>query len=176
MQKIIKLLIFLFTSFISFFVFASPAQAVCPVCTAAVIGGLGFSRVIGIDDSVSGIWIGGLILSLTFWTTDWIIKKGYLKKLKQIYILILCAALYYLITFVPMQMTNFIGHPVNRIYGIDKLVFGTVVGSLGFLAGVYLDQKQRKLYGKQFFQFQRVVFPLALLFILSVVLYLIIRP
>src|SRR3989304_8183686 len=55
--------------------FPPAAEAVCPVCTIAVGAGLGISRALGIDDAVTSVWIGGLILSMSFWFIDWIGKK-----------------------------------------------------------------------------------------------------
>src|SRR3990172_4136169 len=54
---------------------APSALAVCPVCTVAVGAGLGISRALGIDDTVTSVWIGGLILSMSFWLIDWLKKK-----------------------------------------------------------------------------------------------------
>lgn len=173
MNKSLKILFGFFVVMISTFLFPPTAKAVCPVCTAVVVGGLGLSRFLGIDDTVSGIWVGGLLLSLSFWLTDWIRKKGWLKKLNDNLLLFITALTFYLITFIPMILTNFIGHPANKIWGIDKLIFGTAIGSVAFLLGFYLDKKQRKIYGKQFFQFQKVAFPVLLLIISSVALYLI---
>jgi len=53
------------------------AHAVCPICTVAVGAGLGVSRWIGIDDSITGLWIGGLILSSGLWMADFIRKKAW---------------------------------------------------------------------------------------------------
>jgi hypothetical protein len=39
---------------------------VCPVCTIAVAGGVGLCRYLGIDDLISGAWIGALLFSLFF--------------------------------------------------------------------------------------------------------------
>ena len=44
--------------------FAKKALAVCPICTVAVATGIGFSRWLGIDDTITGLWIGGLTVSL----------------------------------------------------------------------------------------------------------------
>ena len=55
--------------------FIKPVQAVCPVCTVAVGAGVGISRLIGIDDSITGVWIGGLIISSGLWMGDFIRKK-----------------------------------------------------------------------------------------------------
>ena len=54
---------------------ALPAKAVCPVCTVAVVAGLGLSRWLGIDDSVSGLWIGAVTVSISMWTINWLHKK-----------------------------------------------------------------------------------------------------
>lgn len=34
------------------------AQAVCPVCTVAVGTGVGLSRWLGVDDTITGLWLG----------------------------------------------------------------------------------------------------------------------
>ncbi len=41
------------------FLGANSAQAICPICTIAVGAGVGFSRYLGIDDTIAGLWIGG---------------------------------------------------------------------------------------------------------------------
>lgn len=174
MKNLIKFFSFLMVPVI-FLLSPANTYAVCPVCTVAVVGGLGLSRFLGIDDSISGVWVGGLLLSVSIWTVDWITKKGYLKKLikevnSKVLVLVTYASLY-AITFIPMFATNFIGHPVNKIMGIDKLVFGSIVGTAAFILGVYADTKERKIKGKQLFQFQRVVFPVVALILSSIILY-----
>ncbi len=48
----------------------------CPVCTIAVGAGIGLSRWLGVDDLISGLWIGGLIVSLIGMTILWLNKKN----------------------------------------------------------------------------------------------------
>ena len=55
------------------------ASAVCPVCTVAVGAGLESARLLGVDDVITGIWAGGLTLSVFFWTAGWL-KKHNIKK------------------------------------------------------------------------------------------------
>ena len=43
----------------------------CPVCAVAVGFGLGLSRWLKIDDAISGLWIGALIVSLSFILAKW---------------------------------------------------------------------------------------------------------
>ncbi|MDP3917891.1 MAG: hypothetical protein Q8Q30_01815, partial [Candidatus Woesebacteria bacterium] len=78
MRKIFVFIAVLFTLFtVHGSLFTQPVKAVCPVCTVAVAGGLGLSRYFGIDDSIIGIWSGGLMVSLTLWTIDWLSRKNW---------------------------------------------------------------------------------------------------
>ncbi len=52
----------------------------------AVAAGIGLSRWLGIDDTITGLWIGGLIISLAIWTINWIIKKNIYFKGRKIII------------------------------------------------------------------------------------------
>ena len=55
---------------------AKTSLAVCPVCTVAVGAGVGLSRWLGVDDLITGTWIGGLLVSMIWWTIDWLNKKN----------------------------------------------------------------------------------------------------
>jgi len=170
-QFVKKLLIFL--SPIIFLLSAKPTLAVCPVCTVAVGAGLGISRWLGIDDSVSGIWVGGLMVSLSFWLTDWLTKKNlkFFKKWSNQALVTTSLVLWSLFTYLPLWKTGVIGHPFNTILGIDKLIFGSIIGAGAFFVGVFADKKVREKRGKQLFNFQRVVFPVVSLLIASLVVY-----
>lgn len=153
--------------------FPKTALAVCPVCTIAVGAGLGVSRWLGIDDSVSGIWVGGLIISLSFWLSDWLKKKNvkYLAKLKERVLVTSSIVVWSLLTYLPLWKTGIIGHPYNTIFGMDKLIFGSIIGAGAFFLGVFADKKVREKKGKQLFNFQRVVLPVTALIIASLVVY-----
>lgn len=168
-----KILIFLSSIFLpsTFYLLSSTtAHAVCPVCTVAVGAGLGLSRYFGIDDSLSGIWVGGLILSTALWTADWLHKRGLKIKIRVINVISVIA--FFALTIIPLYYSGIIGHPYNTIYGMDKLLFGTIIGSLVFILGINLDKLARKKYGKQFFVYQKVVFPVVSLIIITLILYL----
>ena len=148
-------------------VFTKAAYAVCPICTVAVAAGLGLSRYLGIDDAVSSLWIGGIILSVSFWSIDWLTKKKINFKYRNILVFIF----WYGLTLIPLQLTGIMGHPFNTVLGIDKILFGTAVGSVFFLLGIWADKKVREKRGKQLFAFQKVVFPVVALAIISLVIY-----
>ncbi len=173
-KSIIKCLIILVSLFtIHYSLFTHDALAVCPVCTVAIGAGLGLSRWLGIDDSVSGIWIGGLLMSTSFWTIDWLGKKKFklFEKLNKNQITTLAILFWYTITLIPLWAAGIIGHPLNTILGVDKIIFGTTLGSIMFLLGVWADKKERKVKGKQLFQYQKVILPVISLVITSLLIY-----
>lgn len=156
----------------------------CPVCTVTVIAGLGISRFLGIDDLVSSIWIGGLILSLSFITIDWLEKSKWREKVYSIVCKFKCGMtefqalkfwvffLMYLLAIVPLFLDHTIGIKRNTFWGMDKIILGIIIGSIFFLFGIWADKKVRKLRnGKQLFAFQKVVFPVLALIISSLYFY-----
>jgi hypothetical protein len=145
----------------------------CPVCTVTVIAGLGISRLLGIDDLITAIWIGGFILSFAFVIINWIDKKWPKIKISRFRILIII--LTYLLVLIPLKWNGSIGISRNTFWGIDKIILGTFIGSVGFLIGVWADKYQRKVQTKILFPFQKVVFPVLALIILSVISFFLIK-
>lgn len=162
MKKILPILAF--TLLIS----ARVAHAVCPVCTVAVGAGLGLAEYLGIDDSISGLWIGALIVSMSIWTINWLDGKNI--RFKGSKILIFLA--YFAIIILPLWFKGKIGHPLHTLCGIDKLLFGIILGSVLFAAGVLAHNYLRKRNGeKSYFQGQKIVAGVAPIIIASLILY-----
>ena len=65
-----------FVGFIGAFLCAGVAHAVCPVCTIAIGAGLEGMRMLGVKDVLTGIWAGGLTVSLIGWTANYMHKIG----------------------------------------------------------------------------------------------------
>ncbi len=155
----------LFLSFLNFFV-AFEASAVCPVCTIAVGAGVGLCRWLGIDDVLSGIWIGGLIISMIGWTLNWLQKKQIRLRLRWLAV----SLFFYLIIILPLWQAGVIGHPLNTFWGIDKLILGIIFGSLAFLVGIRTNAfLKSNNQGKAFFPFQKVVVPILFLVITTLI-------
>ena len=149
---------------------AHAALAICPVCTIAVGAGIGLSRYFGIDDSVTGLWIGGLTVSMILWTLEWMKKKNYHFAGEKTVIWIS----YYVIIILPLYFKGIFGHPLNKLWGFDKLALGIFIGSIAFFIGGMLHfHHKRKNNDKVYFPFQKVVFSISPLIILSIVFYLI---
>ncbi|MDD4290367.1 MAG: hypothetical protein PHH83_03800 [Patescibacteria group bacterium] len=165
-----KIIIFILSIFGINLFLVKQALAVCPICTIAVASGVGLSRYLGIDDAISGLWIGGLIVSMITWTESWLEKKNILFK-GRIYVNIL---VYYALVIIPLYYSKIIGNPLNTFCacGLDKLLFGMIAGSLAFWFGAswyfYLKQKNN---GHAYFPFQKVVMPISPLIILSIIYY-----
>jgi len=152
-----------------FFKFKKISFAVCPVCTVAVGVGLGLSRFLGIDDTITGIWIGGIILSGGFWLSAWIEKRGWKIPYKDLF----CVGFLFLLVILPLYFTKVVGIPGNTFWGIDKLILGIGTGSFLFLLGVLGEKELRKKnQGKVFFYYQKVVIPVSLLILATLFFYL----
>jgi hypothetical protein len=145
------------------------AHAVCPVCTVAVGAGLGLAEWFGIDDSVSGLWIGALVVSISIWTINWLDKKEIRFRGRKILIFLA----YYAIIVLPLWYEGKIGHPLNRLCGVDKLSLGIILGSILFSAGVLFHNYIRKRNGDiSYFKGQKIVAGILPLIIASIILFL----
>jgi hypothetical protein len=144
--------------------------AVCPVCTIAVAGGLGISRWLGIDDAVTGIWIGGVIMSSGLWLADWLTSKNWqFKYLKSVSVLS-----FYLLVIIPLYWGNMIGLAGNSLWGVDKIMLGSSMGLGIFLLGTLIDKWLRSTHdGVVYIYYQKVIIPVFLLSLASYVLYII---
>jgi len=165
-----KLSTYLVAIFVASLIFAKKALAVCPICTVAVGAGIGLSRWLGIDDSITGLWIGGLIVSMIAWTISWFAKKNINFKGKNAIIVIG----YYLLIIAPLYFMRTIGNPLDSLCGcgLDKLLLGIIVGSSAFWFGAswyYFLKKKNNEHA--YFPFQKVVMPISPLIVLSIIFY-----
>ena len=153
-----------------FLIFTKPVQAVCPICTAAVAGGLGISRWLGIDDSVVGLWIGALVVSASLLLANIFEKKWPQLPAKRAMSLIMFA-----LFFLPiLWLIGVIGLPGNTLMGVDKILLGIGFGGLIFFLAVVLDTYLKKINdGKVIIYYQTVIIPVFLLSLASFIFYLI---
>lgn len=170
MRKIYKPLLAL--PFASILLYASPAHAFafCPVCSVSLVAGLGLTEYYNVDDTISGLWIGALLMSMTIWTINWLNEKSIRFKFRKILVLLM----YYLSVLIPLYYLEFIGKSFNKLWGLDKLILGITAGSIILLIAynlhTYLHKKNNN---KVYFPFQKVVIPIGLILIFSSIFYLI---
>ena len=156
-----------------FIVLIPSAHAVCPVCTVAVGAGLEGARLLGVDDVITGIWAGGLTLSLFFWTAGWLKKRGVNNAFWQVIVPFIS---YYVLLGMVYLMPG-VTFGANKLWGMDKFMLGIIVGTIAFYLGARWYVKiKRDNGGHAKFAFQKVVVPTSFLLaataIFSAILYL----
>lgn len=151
---------------------ATVAKAIpCAVCTIAVGSCVGLARWLKIDDRITGLWVGALIASLIAWTIHYLDKKNIRFKGRKI----LTVVLWYAFTIIPFYFTGLMGHPVNKCWGIDKLLFGIILGTIVFvIANLLHNYLKKKNNNKVYFPLQKAIVPVGFLAIASLIVYLII--
>jgi len=135
--------------------------AQCPVCIITVGGGMFLAKKLGVDDFLVSLWISGLNTAISFWLAPKI-KNRFLGNPIIFSLLMLGFTLFY------FNFTNQIGSVTNRLLGLDKIIFGQVLGLLIMFLGIFIDRYSRKLNGgKILFPYQKVVFPVGFLIIFT---------
>lgn len=140
----------------------SSAHAQCPVCIITVGGGMLIAKKMGIDDLLVSIWISALNTAIAFWLAP----KIKIKFLKNGHIL---ALLLLLTTLSYFYFTDQIG-PSNQIIGLNKIVLGQIIGLIAMAIANhgYLFVK-KKNSNKTPFPYAKVVFPLVLVFLVTII-------
>lgn len=143
--------------------------AQCPVCIVTIGGGMFLAKKLGIDDFLVSLWISGLNTAISFWLAPKI-KNKILNNPIIFSLLMLGLTLFYFI------YTNQTGTSTNKILGLDKIIFGQILGLLIMFLGIFIDRYTRKLNGgKILFPYQKVIFPVGFLIIFTLLFKLIFK-
>lgn len=144
-------------------IFVKAALAQCPVCIVTVGGGMILAKKFGVDDLLVSLWIAALNAAVALWLAP----KFKIKLLKNPYFLTILLLATTLIYF---QTTNQIGGATNTFLGINKVYFGQILGTILILSGSLIDKLTRlKNNGKVLFYYQKVVFPLGLMILFTLI-------
>ena len=144
----------------------------CPLCTGATIIGVGITRSLGLDDSIVGVFVGGMIISSAIWINNLLTKKSMRgnKTLRAISLTVV-TSIATLWTFYYAGLFG-LGNQY-RIFGIERLIFGSLAGgviSLGALGlSSYLKKKNN---GKILFSYQTMSLTLFGLAFTAIILWL----
>ena len=145
---------------------------VCPVCTVAVAAGVGVLREFGVNDIITGIWFGALIISSIAWMIDWLNRKDIHFIFKPQLII-----LSFIVIFIwPLYYWNIMGLPNNVIFGMDKILFGSILGGILFILAMFSNTYLKKLNDdKVLVNYQKILIPLIFLIVASVIAHLLIK-
>lgn len=149
------------------------ATAVCPVCLVAVGAGVGLSQYLYLDDLISGLWLGALLYTSLVVVVNLLIKAisrakttSKLSSSTKIVIWGLSGAGVYLATIIILYYYHLIGHELNQLMGVDRLLLGMTLGTLLALLGdLGYRYLKRANQNRAWFPFQKVlmiVLPLGL--------------
>lgn len=154
----------------------------CPLCTAAAGAGIGIARFYGLDDAIIGLFLGAFIVSMGLWFNNWLKKKINIPF--QTFLIIFAS---FLLTAIPLYlagiMTNFyivksapqVSMLGLHIFGIDKLLFGTIVGILAVWSSFSTSDYIKKKRGKVLWNYQGLSFMLIALIILTEIFFILTR-
>ena len=154
--------------FTSVFLLPKVAYAHCPFCVAGAGVGLTLSRLLGIDDTITGVWLGAFLGAISFWTEKPLFKLLHINStlLRNILRPVLFGVIVFL-TITSFYKFNLINRMVP-VFGFDKLTFGMVGGSVVFYIVDIIDDFLIQKNGKVFFPYQRIIVSLGSIILLSV--------
>lgn len=171
-----KILVFGFSLFSLFAIhysfFVRQALAHCPLCVAGAAAGITLTRWVGVDDSITGVWIATLLGAMSFWIEKWVSKKLNIKRMDilrpVLYVGILLSTIWSFYQF------NLVIR-MSQIFGLDKLTFGMLSGGIVFYIVDMINDSIIKKNGKVFFPYQRLIVSLGSMIILSLLIYILIN-
>lgn len=139
----------------------------CPICVIATGAGVGIAHRLGIDDSIVGLWCGGLLAGFLLWLLAWARRYSWYTYERELWFILV----YYAINLVPVWF--FIARHACPI-SICKFLAGFILGSFVFYAlACAINCSKKRRHGRVFFPFQKVLIPVIVLTFLSVVLYIV---
>lgn len=148
---------------------AKTAYAHCPLCVAGAGAGLSLSRVLGIDDSITGVWMAAFLGAMSFWISNSIKKKYFPFQETIIYIVIFATTIFSFYRFGLINEHN------GLIGNLPKLTFGILTGGVLFYILDRANALIKKKKGKVLFPYQPIVFSLLGMLILSLAIYILIN-
>jgi len=142
----------------------------CPLCVVATAVGLSVARYYGVDDSVTGLWLGALAVSTAMWINIIVKNRMHKAKVKPIpfqNIIVFVAVV--VATIVPFYYAGFFNGMPNMsdtLFGVNRLVIGTVIGGFITLISPSVSNfiKRRR---NAVFPYQTILLTLVLLTFLS---------
>ncbi len=145
--------------------------AACPVCVVAVVGTVGILEKFGVDDVITGIWIGGLLMSITIMTVEWFNSK----KVKFFGKPILIMIAYYWFSIWGLEQAGKIAYKCT-LWGQPKFFVGLIFGTIALIFGYALEKYLRiKNNQKAYFKLQKALIPIGSLIVMTILFYFILK-
>lgn len=147
-----------------------PVNAHCPLCVAGAGIGLSLARIIGMDDSITGVWLATLLGASSFYFSTFTLRKIKFPFKKMItYLLIFGSTLWSFYQF------KLIDLHAGEVFGLHKLTYGIISGAVIFYLVDIVDAFLIKKHGRVYFPYQRMVVSLGSMLYLSMFNYILIN-
>lgn len=166
MRKLIFPLIFALSLFLAL---PSAVSAHCPLCVVGAGAGLSLSRVLGIDDSITGVWMAAFLGAMSLWISN-SLKKKYIPFQELIIYIVIFAT-----TIISFYRFGLINEHNGLIGNLPKLTFGMITGGILFYAVDKGNALIKKTRGKVLFFYQPIIFSIAAMLFLSIGIYILIN-
>lgn len=156
-------------------VFTTPVLAHCPLCVAGAGVGLTLTRWVGVDDSITGIWLAAFLGAVSFWSEKPVFKFLRVDKprvrnlLRPVLLFVIFAATLW--SFYRFNLV--VKH--GDVFGLDKLTFGLLTGGIVFYLVDLVNDLVIKAHGRVYFAYQRIVVSLGSMVLLSLFDYILIN-
>jgi len=170
-----KMLGLLLMPLLSIIVIIPNVMAHCPLCTAATIIGVGVTRSMGWDDSIVGVFVGAMIVSSALWINN-IFKKRNIGGNAFLRIGSITVATFVL-TILSFYYAGIFG-PANtyRIFGMEKIIFGSISGALISFAAFSASNKIKKRNeGSALFNYQTIVLTFGALILNALIFWMVLK-
>lgn len=169
MNKKTKIFSLIFSLLTFYYFLPGKVFAHCPLCTAGAGAGLFLSRWLGIDDSITGVWMAAFLAASSLWAANSLKKKYIPGQNTLIYLAVFVSTIWSFYTF------KLVSEHAGLIMGVPKLIFGMVSGGIVFYVVDILNLALKKTRGKSLFPYQSIVFSLGSMLLLSVSLFIFIN-
>ncbi|HLC60689.1 MAG TPA: hypothetical protein VJJ52_04625 [Candidatus Nanoarchaeia archaeon] len=152
------------------------AHAHCPLCTVAVGAAAISAKYYGVDVSIIGLLIGAFGISTGLWI-GLKVKKYFKFQLPLIVLasfLLTVIPLIYLsdeYIYAPILWFGAAGSLLNKVYWINKILFGSLIGGVVAVLAYLLHAYVKKIRGKVLFPYQGVAFTVLSLAIAGLTMY-----
>lgn len=156
------------------------AAAHCPLCTGAIGAAAVSAKLMGVDTSIIGVFIGAFGISTGIWIARKI--KHYIKFQTPLIViasfLLTVIPLYTIDTgsmYIPVLLAGASGTLLNKVYWISKLLLGSLLGGVVSWVAYGFHLIIKKINGRVLFPFQGVAITLLALLLTTIPLYLLTR-
>lgn len=171
----LKIFLLTFTLFVlRYILLPVPVSAHCPLCVGGAVIGLSVARFLGVDDSISGLWMAAFLGAISFWIANRF--KSYFKPI--IYVAVFGLTIWSFYAFNSWAVTNLkfflINTHLSKILGFDRLTFGLIFGGSLFYLVDFLDSLIIKRHGKVYFPYQKIFVSLGSILVASIIMFLVI--